>query len=104
MQKNPSTSSAKKYYVLHKTKPEKKFEKQGMALTTCREIKNPENHHSAAYYKSSANILKIFNSSTDLNNTAHSTEKEREILERVQRTLEYYKMNLDQEIEKRKTL
>ena len=75
-----------------------------MALTTYRGLKNPEDKHLSGYRKSEANILKIYNSSTDLNNTAHSSDKEREILERVQRTLEYYRMNLDEEIEKRKNL
>jgi hypothetical protein len=75
-----------------------------MALTTYRGLKNPEDNHLSGYRKSEANTLKIYNSSTDLNNTAHSLDKEREILERVQRTLEYYRMNLDEEIEKRKNL
>jgi hypothetical protein len=41
LKKTPSACSVKKYYILQKSKPDKKFEKNAIALTTYRGISNP---------------------------------------------------------------
>jgi hypothetical protein len=68
-----STYSVKKYYALPKGKNDKRSQKKNTEVTTYRGYSNAEQNKFTTHRRSCGNTLKIYNSSTDLNNTTNSS-------------------------------